>query len=200
MARDGAAAHRRRRPREGEDARHPDLRRICRAVGDARQLLRQRLQQVRSRMAGADVGRADVPQSTRRHRCRLRALVQGRDDPAVVGRDRSLLVGAGRARPVQQFAVGEDHRPGRAGIQLGPGDCTRRADCARNAAERLQLRLGRHVVSGEEIQRRGDVLAGACRRHGVPDPRRPIRAARSGLSRQSGCAGSPTTSTSRSAS
>ena len=60
VARDGAAAHRRRRPREGEDARHPDLRRICRAVGDARQLLRQRLQQVRSRMAGADVGRADA--------------------------------------------------------------------------------------------------------------------------------------------
>ena len=68
VARDGAAALRRRRPREGEDARHPDLRRIRRAVGDARQLLRQRLQQVRPRVAGADVGRAGVPQSTRRHR------------------------------------------------------------------------------------------------------------------------------------
>ena len=62
VARQRAAALRRRRPREGEDARRADRRHLQRAVRHARHLLRQRLQQVRPRLAGADVGRAGVPQ------------------------------------------------------------------------------------------------------------------------------------------
>ena len=49
---------------------------FARAVGDARHLLRQRLQQVRPRVAGADVRRPVVPHASRRHRRRLRALGQ----------------------------------------------------------------------------------------------------------------------------
>ena len=69
-----AAALRRRRPREGEGARRADRRGLQHAVGHARHLLRQRLQQVRPHLAGADVGRAGVPQAARRHRRGLRAL------------------------------------------------------------------------------------------------------------------------------
>ena len=87
VARDRAAALRRRRPREGEEARRADRRRLRRAGGHARHLLRQRLQQVRPHLAGADVGRAGVPQAARRHRRRLRALGEGRDDPARRARD-----------------------------------------------------------------------------------------------------------------
>ena len=45
-------------------------------------------------VAGADVGRPVVPQAARRHRRRLRALGQGRDDPAVLARDGQVLVRA----------------------------------------------------------------------------------------------------------
>ncbi len=55
------------------------------------------------------------PQASRRHRRRLRALGQGRDDAALVARHGALLVRARLARPLQQPAGGEDLRPGRAG-------------------------------------------------------------------------------------
>ena len=65
VARHGAAALRRRRPREGEGARRAAQRGLRHARGDARHLLRQRLQQVRPHLAGADVGRARLPQAAR---------------------------------------------------------------------------------------------------------------------------------------
>ena len=45
------------RPREGEEARRADRRSLQRARRHARHLLRQRLQQIRPDLAGADVGR-----------------------------------------------------------------------------------------------------------------------------------------------
>ncbi len=63
VARDRAAGPRRRRPREGEEGRRGDQRYLRRAVGHPRHLLRQRLQQVRPHLAGADVGRPAVPQA-----------------------------------------------------------------------------------------------------------------------------------------
>src|SRR6478672_11781511 len=127
-------------------------------------------------LAGAQtLWRAIVPQSSGRHRRRLCPLVEGRNDSAVVGRDGSLFVGAGRARSLQQPAGGQGHRTGCAGVQLRPGDRGSRKDRGRSVAGRLQLRLGRHVVSGKEVERRGDVLARPRGRDGVPDPGRAIR-------------------------
>ena len=100
VARDRAAALRRHRPREGEEARRADRRRLQRARRHARHLLRQRLQQVRPDVAGADVGRPGVPQAARRHRRRLRAVGEGRDDPAVGARDGQVHVG----RPTRSTA------------------------------------------------------------------------------------------------
>jgi multidrug efflux pump subunit AcrB len=67
VARQRAAALRRRRPREGEGARRADRRGLQHAVGHARHLLRERLQQVRPHLAGADVRRTRVPQAAGRH-------------------------------------------------------------------------------------------------------------------------------------
>ncbi len=46
-------------------------------VGDARQLLRQRLQQIRPHLAGADVGASRLQDASRRHRQHPRAFGQG---------------------------------------------------------------------------------------------------------------------------
>ena len=106
---------------------------------------------------------------------RLRAFGEGRNDPAVRTCDRPLLVGARRARPLQQPAGGQDLRRGGEGLQLGPGDHARRADREGGAAPRLRLRLGRYLVPGKALRRRVDVRAGPRGRHGVPDPRRTVR-------------------------
>ena len=50
--------------------------------------------------------------------------------------------GPGRARPLQQPAGGQDHRPGGARIQLGAGDRARRADREGGAAARLLATTG----------------------------------------------------------
>ena len=68
LARRRAAAHRRRRPREGQEARRADRRSLQHARGHARHVLRERLQQVRAHLAGADVGRGAVSHAPRRHR------------------------------------------------------------------------------------------------------------------------------------
>src|SRR5437773_724903 len=75
-----AAALCRRRSRESEGARRAAQRALRRARGDARQLLRQRLQQIRPHLAGADVGRAAVPQQPRRCRRHLCAFGAWRHD------------------------------------------------------------------------------------------------------------------------
>ena len=70
LARLGAAALGRRRPRQGEGARRAAGGALRRARGHAGQLLRERLQQVRPHLAGADVGRrrhtATVPRISER--------------------------------------------------------------------------------------------------------------------------------------
>ena len=76
VARNIPAAERGGRPREGEDARHPRRRRIRHAVRDDGNLLRQRLQQVRTDVAGADVRGTRVPHAARRYPERLRARAQ----------------------------------------------------------------------------------------------------------------------------
>ena len=70
VARQRAAALRGRRPREGEDARRADQRRVQHARRHARQLLRERLQQVRAHLAGADVGGPVLPHAPGRHQRR----------------------------------------------------------------------------------------------------------------------------------
>jgi hypothetical protein len=49
------------------------------------------------------------------------------------------------------------------------------SDRPRGAAAGLQLRLGRFVVPGEEIERRVDLRARPRRGDGLPDPRRAVR-------------------------
>ena len=65
VARHGAAAACRRRPRARQGARRAGGRAVQHAVGNARQLLRERLQQVRPHLAGVDVGRKRLPQAPR---------------------------------------------------------------------------------------------------------------------------------------
>ena len=68
VARHHAAAVRRRRPRARQGARRAGGRGVQHAGRHARQLLRQRLQQVRPHLAGVDVGRGRLPQEPGRHR------------------------------------------------------------------------------------------------------------------------------------
>ena len=76
LARQRAAALRRRRPREGEVARRAARRHLQHARRHARQLLRQRLQQVRPHLAGAAVRR--VPPARRAPRTRARCTCAAR--------------------------------------------------------------------------------------------------------------------------
>src|SRR3989449_39578 len=176
LAPGGAAALRRCRPREGEGARRAAQRALRRARRHPRQLLRQRLQQVRPHLAGADVGRTGVPQEPRRGRRYLRALGKRRDDPAALARERQVRLGPRLARALQQPSRGEALRRGSARHLVGPGDRGGRAHRERGAARRFQLRLGRRLLSGEEIRRHLGACARARGDHGVPDPRRAVRA------------------------
>ncbi len=86
---------------------------------DARQLLRQRLQQVRSHLAGADERRAAVPQSARHGRRHVGSLRTRRDDAAVVAGDGQVRLGPRFARSLQQPARGEDLRQAAPGVSSG---------------------------------------------------------------------------------
>ena len=130
-------------------------------VGDARHLLRQRLQQVRPHLAGADVRRAAAtasgPTTSAASTC-------ARDNGEMVPLSSLATVQLHRRAPTRSTASTTCRRSRSSarrapGIQLGPGDRARRADRARSAAGRLQLRLGRHVVPGEALGRRVDVRA-----------------------------------------
>ena len=143
-----AAAVCRRRPRARQGARRAGGRAVQHAVGNARQLLRERLQQVRPHLAGADVGRKRLPQAPRRHRPHVGALEHGRDGAGVGAGHREVLVGPGDARSFQQPAGGQADRPGGTGRQLGPGDrrggahrhakCCRRTSASTGAALRIR--------------------------------------------------------------
>ena len=86
-------------------------------------LLRQRLQQVRPHLAGADVGGAGLPQAPGRHRRHLCAQrASGEMVPLAALAQRRVLVRPGHAGPLQQPAGGEDLRQRRARRQLGRGD------------------------------------------------------------------------------
>ncbi len=78
---DGAADARRGRSREGRRAGRAGQRPLRRAAKHDGRALRQRLQQVRPHLPGADPGGRRVPRAARGSRQRLRALVHdGRDD------------------------------------------------------------------------------------------------------------------------
>ena len=151
-------------------------------------LLRQRLQQVRPHLAGADVGRAELPQQPGGHRRYLRPLREGRDDPAQVARFGALRLGARLARSLQQSPCGEAAGPGRAGSILGSGDPGCGAGRQGSAASRFQFRLGRRVVPGEALGRHVGPRAGAGSGDGVPDPRRAVREMVAAAVRASGAA------------
>ena len=164
VARDRAAALRRRRPREGEEARRADRRRVQRARRHARHLLRQRLQQVRPDVAGADVGRPGVPQAARRHRRRLRALRQGRDDSARPRSRRcSYTSGPDALDRFNNLPAVKIIGQAAPGFSSGQAIARGRADRDGSAADGLQLRLGRHVVPGEALGRRVDASRSCSR-------------------------------------
>ncbi len=165
-----AAAVRGGRPRARQGARRAGGRTVQHAVVHARQLLRQRLQQVRPHLAGADVGRGGLSQAARRHRPHVGALDQWRHGAGVGAGEHQVLVGARDAGPLQQLAGSEDVRPGRARHQLGAGDRRSRAHRQAGVAARLQLRLGRRVVPGEALVGHLGAGAGARCADGVLDP------------------------------
>jgi multidrug efflux pump len=139
VARQRAAALRRRRPRQGQGARRPGRRRVrtlsstlgsfyvndFNKYGRTWQVLMSAEPQYRNR-----------PDDGRQH---VGALGQRRDGAAVVAGERAPHLRRRLARPLQQPAGGEDLRPGGAGRQFRAGDRARRADRARGAAARLQL-------------------------------------------------------------
>jgi hypothetical protein len=143
----------------------------------------------------------------------LRALGGRRHGAAVRDHHRALFVGAGFARTVQQFAVGKSDWTIR---RLVSARARQSSVSKRSRAETLpsdmSFRLGRHVVPGKEVGWRVHFRSRVRGDHGVPDSRRTIRALvtaairdcsrfhseRSARSLRCGCAGSPTTSTSRS--
>ena len=155
VARRGAAALGRRRPREGEGARRAARGALRHARRDARQLLRERLQQVRPHLAGADVGRAGVPRPARTTSARSSSEAQANEMvPLAVAGARALQRRPGLARPLQQPAGGEDLRPGRARRVLrARRSSTSRTSRRKTLPAELQLRLGRRLVPGEEVGR-----------------------------------------------
>jgi AcrB/AcrD/AcrF family protein len=175
----GAAALGRRRPRPGEGARRAARGPLRRARGHAGQLLRERLQQIRPHLAGADVGRAAIPRPSGGYRQGLGALCGGSerrlDDSARLSRQGALQLRPGLARPLQQSAGGEDLRPGRARGVFGAGDPGGRKHREQGAAAGLQLRLGRRLVPGKALRRDLGPGARPGGRDGVPDSGRAIR-------------------------
>ena len=93
--------------------------------------LRQRLQQVRPHLAGADVGRAGFRKRPDDIGASWVRSANGRDGAVSALATVRYSSGPEIARPLQQPARGEADRPGGAGCQLGPGDRRGRADRAR---------------------------------------------------------------------
>ena len=97
--------------------------------------------------------------------------------PLARARHHPVLLRPRLARPLQQPAGGEAVRPGRARASPPARRSRRSSDRRRGAAARFQLRLGRRLVPGEELERHLEHRARPRGDHGVPDPRRAVREA-----------------------
>ena len=145
---------------------------------DARQLLRQRLQQVRPHLAGADV-QADAPYPREPDDVGdgLRAQREGRDGADVrCARSRASSTRPRHARPLQQPARRSRCWAGPPGVSSGQA-IARSSGSRPRCCRRLQPRLERRLVPGEARRRHLGPGARARRGDGVPDPRRAVREA-----------------------
>ena len=151
-----------------------DLRRQHDARGAARQLLRERLQPVRPRVQGVRPGRARVPAGPEAAGALLRAQRQGRDGPPRHADLHPAHVRPGVHEPLQPVPLRRDQRRARARLLLGPGPHRPRRDGEGGPAAGDGLRVGGHVVPGEERPRGG---RGVRPRHParLPDPGRAVR-------------------------
>ena len=140
----------------------------------ARQLLRERLQPVRARVQGVRPGRARVPAGPEAAGALLRAQRQGRDDPPRHADLHPLHVRPGVHEPLQPVPLRRDQRRARVRLLLGPGPHRPRGDGEGGPAAGDGLRVGGHVVPGEEGPR---CRRGVRHRHpaGLPDPGRAVR-------------------------
>ena len=160
----------RHRPRQGPDAGDQPGRRVQRAAGDARRLLRQRSQPVRPHLAAQPAGRAGGPRLDRRHLPDPRPQPERRHGAAA-----QLRRGAHHHRPagdraLQQLPLGDHQRQPGARRQLGRGAGRDGAALGRDPAAGLQLRMDRHGAAGDPGGRpdHDDPRAGRAVRLPVP--------------------------------
>ena len=148
VQRRGAAGVRRRRSRQGAEGRHRPARRLPDAADLPRRPLRQPVQPLRPAVARLPAGRGRGADQPREHRPVLRPQQRRPDGADVVAADDAPDVRAAVHQPLQRLPGGAGHRHGGARLQLGPGPRRARGGRARDAAARLQLRLGRPLVPG----------------------------------------------------
>ena len=154
-----AAGLRRHRSQQGAQVRRAAERRQHHARRAARQLLHQRLQQVRPRLQGVRAGRAGVPAGPEAARAVLRPEPDGRHGPARhAGHDAGPASGPEFTNRFNLFRSAELTGVPARRLLVDAGARRARGDRARGAAAGHELRLGRHVVPG---------AAGAGRGRGV---------------------------------
>ena len=134
LCRQHTAALSRHRPGEGADARHRGVRRLQRAAGGARQLLRQRLQPVWPHLAGQRAGRSRRSQPHRRCAAHQRPQRAGRHGAGARLCQRARGARAAIGDPLQQSAQRHHQRRPGAGLQLRRrpgrhGEASRRPRC-----------------------------------------------------------------------
>ena len=114
LPRQRAAGLRRHRSQQGAEVRRAAERRQHHARRAARQLLRERLQQVRPRLQGLRAGRAGVPAGSEAARAVLRPEPGGRHGPARHAGHHGARLGTGVHQPLQPVPLGRAHRRARA--------------------------------------------------------------------------------------
>jgi hypothetical protein len=143
----------RHRPRQGAGARPQHQRRLHRPAGDARRLLRQRLQPVRPHLAGQRAGRgADRATSTTSGRS---MCATARHDGAdALDRRRAHRDRPAGHHPLQQLPLDHVINGGPApGVSSGQA-LAAMEQVSVDAAAGLRLRMDRHRLSGEEAPAR----------------------------------------------
>ena len=165
-----AASH--ARPAEGQVARRGPVHRVLDSPEQACERVRERLQQGRPRLRGARAVPCGLPRDAGGHRRPARAGRERRDGAAFGDRHGRLRDRRARGHALQQDAVRERQRAGRARRGAAGADLR---DRARGRARGLPHRVERDVAPGKGEPGAPRPADGPCRAFRVSLPRGAVR-------------------------